>query len=35
MKRRTHDRFDLIGVLEHAEKELIVRTLTSTHGAHA
>ena len=27
--------FDLTGVLEHAEKELIVRTLTSTHGAQA
>ena len=29
------DTFDLTGVLEHAEKELIVRTLTSTHGAQA
>jgi DNA-binding NtrC family response regulator len=29
------DSFDLTGVLEHAEKELIVRTLTTTHGAQA
>lgn len=29
------DSFDLTGVLENAEKELIVRTLTSTHGAQA
>lgn len=29
------DSFDLTGVLEHAERELIVRTLTSTHGAQA
>ena len=29
------DSFDLTGVLERAEKELIVRTLTSTHGAQA
>jgi DNA-binding NtrC family response regulator len=29
------DSFDLTGVLEHAEKELIVRTLSSTHGAQA
>jgi DNA-binding NtrC family response regulator len=29
------DSFDLTGVLEKAEKELIVRTLTSTHGAQA
>ncbi len=29
------DSFDLTGVLENAERELIVRTLTSTHGAQA
>ncbi|HVN19646.1 MAG TPA: sigma-54 dependent transcriptional regulator [Dongiaceae bacterium] len=29
------DSFDLTGVLEGAEKELILRTLTSTHGAQA
>jgi len=29
------DSFDLTGVLEKTEKELIVRTLTSTHGAQA
>ncbi|HTT18355.1 MAG TPA: sigma-54 dependent transcriptional regulator [Candidatus Sulfotelmatobacter sp.] len=29
------DSFDLTGVLEKAEKELIVRTLSSTHGAQA
>ena len=29
------DTFDLTGVLENAERELIVRTLTSTHGAQA
>jgi DNA-binding NtrC family response regulator len=29
------DSFDLTGVLERAERELIVRTLTSTHGAQA
>jgi DNA-binding NtrC family response regulator len=29
------DSFDLTGVLESAEKELIVRTLTTTHGAQA
>jgi DNA-binding NtrC family response regulator len=29
------DAFDLTGVLEGAEKELIVRTLNSTHGAQA
>jgi transcriptional regulator with GAF, ATPase, and Fis domain len=29
------DSFDLTGVLETAERELIVRTLTSTHGAQA
>ncbi len=29
------DSFDLTGVLESAERELIVRTLTSTHGAQA
>jgi len=29
------DTFDLTGVLETAERELIVRTLTSTHGAQA
>jgi DNA-binding NtrC family response regulator len=29
------DAFDLTGVLEKAEKELILRTLTSTHGAQA
>jgi len=29
------DSFDLTGVLEKAEKELILRTLTSTHGAQA
>jgi DNA-binding NtrC family response regulator len=29
------DAFDLTGVLEKAEKELIVRTLTSTRGAQA
>jgi DNA-binding NtrC family response regulator len=29
------DSFDLTGVLEHAEKELIVRTLSSTCGAQA
>jgi len=29
------DSFDLTGVLEKAEKELIVRTLNSTHGAQA
>jgi DNA-binding NtrC family response regulator len=29
------DSFDLTGVLEKAEKELIVRTLTATHGAQA
>ena len=29
------DSFDLTGILERAEKELIVRTLTSTHGAQA
>ncbi len=29
------DSFDLTGVLEKAERELIVRTLTSTHGAQA
>src|SRR5579863_3946515 len=29
------DSFDLTGVLEKAEKELIVHTLTSTHGAQA
>ena len=29
------DSFDLTGVLEKAERELIVRTLTATHGAQA
>src|SRR5215469_15770618 len=29
------DSFDLTGILEGAEKELIVRTLTATHGAQA
>ena len=29
------DSFDLTGVLEGAEKELILRTLNSTHGAQA
>jgi DNA-binding NtrC family response regulator len=29
------DTFDLTGVLENAERELILRTLTSTHGAQA
>jgi DNA-binding NtrC family response regulator len=29
------DSFDLTGVLENAEKQLIVRTLSSTHGAQA
>jgi DNA-binding NtrC family response regulator len=29
------DSFDLTGVLENAERELIVRTLASTHGAQA
>jgi DNA-binding NtrC family response regulator len=29
------DSFDLTGVLERAERELIVRTLSSTHGAQA
>lgn len=29
------DSFNLTGVLEKAERELIVRTLTSTHGAQA